>query len=75
MPGPRCTPRASWAPGEAVPFRSRLASPPPDGRDVQVRFFTRRDAVAERGRTLSRGGPRILIAEDEEAVRGMWRAR
>ena len=29
-----------------LPFRSRLASPPADGHDVQVRFFTRRDAVA-----------------------------
>ena len=29
-----------------MPFRSRLASPPADGHDVQVRFFTRRDAVA-----------------------------
>jgi len=31
-------------PGEALPFRSRLASPPADGQDLQVRFFTRRDA-------------------------------
>ena len=27
-------------------LRSRLASPPNEMRDVQVRFFTRRDAVA-----------------------------
>jgi hypothetical protein len=33
-------------PGDALPFRSRLASPPPDGQDLQVRFFTRRDAAA-----------------------------
>ena len=33
-------------PGERLPFRSRLASPPEDGHDVQVRFFTRRDVVA-----------------------------
>ena len=33
-------------PGDAMPFRSRLASPPADGHDIQVRFFTRRDAVA-----------------------------
>jgi len=33
-------------PGDAVPFRSRLASPPADGQDLQVRFFTRRDAAA-----------------------------
>jgi predicted Zn finger-like uncharacterized protein len=30
--------------GQAVPFRSRLASPPPDGASVEVRFFTRIDA-------------------------------
>lgn len=34
------------ASGEALPFRTRLASPPPDGRDVIVRFFNRRDVVA-----------------------------
>ena len=33
-------------PGETLPFRSRLASPPSEGRDVTVRFFTRLDAVA-----------------------------
>ena len=31
---------------ETMPFRSRLASPPAEGQDIQVRFFTRRDAVA-----------------------------
>jgi predicted Zn finger-like uncharacterized protein len=31
---------------ETLPFRSRLASPPADGHDIQVRFFTSRDAVA-----------------------------
>jgi len=31
---------------ENMPFRSRLASPPAEGHDIQVRFFTRRDAVA-----------------------------
>jgi hypothetical protein len=30
--------------GDGLPFRSRLASPPPDGRDVIVRFFNRRDS-------------------------------
>lgn len=30
--------------GDGLPFRSRLAAPPPDGRDVIVRFFSRRDA-------------------------------
>jgi predicted Zn finger-like uncharacterized protein len=33
-------------PGARLPFRSRLASPPAESHDVQVRFFTLRDAVA-----------------------------
>ena len=37
-------PKPQLDPGEAVPFRSRLASPPPDGATVEVRFFTRQDA-------------------------------
>ena len=36
------------APGDSQPFQTRLASPPPDGQVVEVRFFTRRD--------ISRGG-------------------
>ena len=32
-------------PGAALPFRSRLASPPSEGHDVVVRFFTKRDAT------------------------------
>ena len=32
-------------PGGRAPFRSRLASPPPDGTSVEVRFFTRLDAA------------------------------
>jgi predicted Zn finger-like uncharacterized protein len=39
-------PRAILPPGEAVAFRSRLASPPTDGRDVLVRFVTRHDIIA-----------------------------
>ncbi len=38
--------RSLLPPGETLAFRSRLASPPPDGRDVTVRFFNRRDLVA-----------------------------
>jgi predicted Zn finger-like uncharacterized protein len=38
-------PRATLPPGEAVTFRSRLASPPTDGRDVLVRFVTRHDII------------------------------
>jgi predicted Zn finger-like uncharacterized protein len=39
-------PRATLPPGEVVAFRSRLASPPTDGRDVLVRFVTRHDIIA-----------------------------
>jgi predicted Zn finger-like uncharacterized protein len=38
--------RTILPPGETIEFRSRLASPPADGRDVVVRFFNRRDLVA-----------------------------
>jgi predicted Zn finger-like uncharacterized protein len=40
------TGRSILAPGETAAFRSRLASPPADGRDVIVRFFNRRDFLA-----------------------------
>lgn len=33
-------------PGEKVWFKSRLASPPAEGREIAVRFFQRRDIVA-----------------------------
>jgi predicted Zn finger-like uncharacterized protein len=39
-------PRTTLPPGEAVAFHSGLASPPPEGHDVVVRFVTRRDIVA-----------------------------
>jgi predicted Zn finger-like uncharacterized protein len=39
-------PRTVLPSGETLAFRSRLASPPPEGRDVLVRFFARRDLVA-----------------------------
>jgi hypothetical protein len=32
--------------GEHLPFKTRLASPPSDGREVVARFFNRRDAAA-----------------------------
>jgi predicted Zn finger-like uncharacterized protein len=38
--------RTLLSPGERLEFRTRLASPPADGRDVIVRFFNRRDATA-----------------------------
>ncbi len=37
--------RAALPPGEAVAFHTRLASPPPEARDVLVRFVTRRDII------------------------------
>ena len=30
-------------PGERVPFKSRLAAPPAEGRNIDIRFFNRRD--------------------------------
>ncbi len=41
--------RTALAPGDAEPFQTRLASPPPDGHSVEVRFFNKRD-VARGGR-------------------------
>jgi hypothetical protein len=38
--------QAVLEPGASLPFRGRLASPPPDGIVVEVRFFTKRDAAA-----------------------------
>jgi hypothetical protein len=38
--------RGALGPGETLPFRSRLALPPPEAHDVLVRFFNRRDMVA-----------------------------
>jgi predicted Zn finger-like uncharacterized protein len=40
------TGRSILSPGETTTFRSRLASPPSDGRDVVVRFLSRRDLIA-----------------------------
>ncbi len=33
-------------PGEKAWFKSRLASPPPEGRNIDVRFFSKRDIAA-----------------------------
>jgi predicted Zn finger-like uncharacterized protein len=38
--------RTVLASGETLPFRTRLASPPAEGRDVVVRFFNRRDLAS-----------------------------
>jgi hypothetical protein len=38
--------RTLLPPGEALPFRSRLASPPEEASGISVRFFNRRDAQA-----------------------------
>ena len=35
--------RTTLAPGDSQPFQTRLASPPPEGIVVEVRFFHRRD--------------------------------
>jgi predicted Zn finger-like uncharacterized protein len=37
--------RSVLGPHEVLPFRSRLASPPAEGRDVVVRFFNRHDRI------------------------------
>ncbi|MEX0589668.1 MAG: zinc-ribbon domain-containing protein [Xanthobacteraceae bacterium] len=39
-------PRSVLPEGESLPFRSRLASPPVDGKDVLVRFLNRLDLTA-----------------------------
>lgn len=38
--------RASAKPGESVPFRSRVASPPAESRDVSMRFVNERDMLS-----------------------------
>jgi hypothetical protein len=38
--------RSILAPGDALPFKSRLASPPTDARELQVRFFSAPDVIA-----------------------------
>jgi predicted Zn finger-like uncharacterized protein len=40
-------PQARLPAYQAASFRARLASPPPDGRDVMIRFLNRRDIVAD----------------------------
>jgi predicted Zn finger-like uncharacterized protein len=35
--------KPTLSPGETLPFRSRLASPPPNGHDVSLRFLNRLD--------------------------------
>lgn len=34
-------------PGERTWFKSRLASPPPEGRNIDIRFFNKRDAAGQ----------------------------
>ncbi|HWV97856.1 MAG TPA: MJ0042-type zinc finger domain-containing protein [Xanthobacteraceae bacterium] len=38
--------QTSVKPGERAGFRSRLAAPPPEGREVEVRFFNQHDLAA-----------------------------
>jgi hypothetical protein len=33
-------------PGERAWFKTRLASPPPEGRNIDIRFFNKRDLAA-----------------------------
>jgi len=40
-------PQARLPAYQATGFRARLASPPPEGRDLLIRFLTRRDIVAD----------------------------
>ena len=35
-------------PGERASFKSRLASPPPEGRNIDIRFFNKRDLTGGR---------------------------
>ncbi|MBI5261979.1 MAG: zinc-ribbon domain-containing protein [Bradyrhizobium sp.] len=35
--------QSTLQPGERAAFKSRLASPPPEGRQIDIRFFNRRD--------------------------------
>jgi hypothetical protein len=41
-------PRSILADGERIAFRSRLASPPAEGREVLVRFLSRSDLTSVR---------------------------
>ena len=38
--------QSALKPGERTTFKSRLASPPPEGRNIDIRFFNRRDLAA-----------------------------
>jgi len=38
--------QAVLKPGEKAWFKSRLGSPPPEGRNIDVRFFNKRDIAA-----------------------------
>ena len=40
--------QAALKPGEQAFFKSRLASPPPEGRDIDVRFFNKHDLTGGR---------------------------
>src|SRR3954464_3430339 len=41
-------------PGERAWFKSRLASPPPEGRAIDIRFFNKRDLTAGPAKSLTR---------------------
>ena len=51
-------------PGEKAWFKTRLASPPAEGREIAVRFFHKSDVASDRKSTRLN-----LIADDEESMR------
>jgi hypothetical protein len=42
-------PKSTLAPGETASFRTRLAAPPPGGRDVVLRFADAEDILRAKG--------------------------
>ena len=54
--------------GDGLPFRSRLASPPADGRDVIVRFFSRREPASAREAACRRPTPKSACCSTPSAI-------
>ena len=50
-------PKATLAPGEIAAFRTRLATPPANARDVVLRFASADEASAARGKALHESKP------------------
>jgi hypothetical protein len=69
--------RNGLAPGETLTFRSRLASPPSDAREVLVRFFnaaTSSPACSERSRVFAGPPADGGTASIEQPARRPWHA-